>query len=378
MVELGLLLFVIAGSVTAFVFQGVAIYLALAMPALDPAAPAAPGPRPKVSVVIAARNEELDLPSCLDDLLAQDHPDLEIIVVDGASTDRTREVALARAPQVRLIEEPPLPQGWVGKNWACDVGYRASSGEWILFTDADMRYQPTTVRASVEWAEREQADLATLAPTLVATGFWERVVLPFYAQMVLTYFRTPRVNLPRSRAAMANGQFTLVRREAYERVGGHSGIRSSVLEDVRLAQRFREAGLKLRVAWAPELLSTRMYRDRAEMFEGLLKNVHGLRFSAARQGAFFAGLVAFFWLPFGVLPLGILWGLPLLALWGGVLIFALFAKHVALAHGLRMGAAWGLTFPIAVGFYLVLLATSIGRGLRRRPLEWKGRTYAIE
>ncbi|HEV2165646.1 MAG TPA: glycosyltransferase [Thermoplasmata archaeon] len=379
MVELWLLAVVLAGSLAALLFQGVAILLALEMPKLGPP-PSTPGPRayPPVSVVIAARNEELDLPGCLDDLVAQDYPGLEIVVVDGGSTDRTREIAKARAPRVRLVEEPPLPEGWVGKNWACDVGYRATSADWVLFTDADLRYHPTAVRATVEWAEREAADLATLAPRIETVGFWEKVVMPFYAQMVLTYFRTPHVNRAGSRAAMANGQYTLVRRSAYERVGGHAAIRSAVLEDVRLAQRFRAAGLRLRVAWAPDLLSTRMYRDRREMFEGLLKNVHGPRFSGARQAAFFAGLVGFFWLPFAVLPLGLLWGLPALALWGAILDLALFAKHAAFARGLRASAQYGLAFPIAVGFYLVLVAASLARGLRGRPLEWKGRAYPIE
>jgi chlorobactene glucosyltransferase len=374
-----LLLVVLAGSLAAFLFQGYAIVMALGMPRLDPPVGGpGPGPWPRVSVVIAARNEELDLPATLDDLLAQDYPGLEIIVVDGGSTDGTRALAAARAPRVTLIEEPPLPAGWVGKSWACDVGFRASRGEWLLFSDADMRYHPATLRACVAWAQAEGASLATLAPRFESVGFWEKVVLPFYAQMVLTYFRTPRVNRPDSKAAMANGQFTLVRRADYEAVGGHRAVRSMVLEDVALARRFRAAGLTMRVAWAPELLTTRMYRDRQEMFEGLLKHAHGLRFSAARQGAFLAGLIGFFWLPLGVLPLGLAAGVPWLAAWGGVLYLALFGKHVALARGLKSPAVYGLLFPVAVGFYVALVLTSIGRGLRGRPLEWKGRAYALE
>ncbi len=378
MVDLAILLLIFGLSFVALLFQGVAIVLALQMPRLDPVGPLGPGPLPSLSVVIAARNEELDLGPCLDDLLAQGYPDLEIVVVDGASTDRTREVAQARAPRVRLIEEPPVPEGWVGKNWACDLGAKATHGEFVLFLDADVRLERTAVRAAVEWALREKAELATLAPRFETGSFWERVILPFYAQMVLTYFRTPRVNRPDSRAAMANGQFTLVRREGYERVGGHAAVRFAVLEDVALARRYRTAGLPMRVAWAPDLLSTRMYRDRHEMFEGLLKNVHGVDFSAGRQLAFLAGLVGLFWLPLAVLPLGLIWGSTALAAWGAVLYFALFGKHLAMAHGLRTPTAYGLLFPVAVGFYVVLVATSLWRGLAGRPLEWKGRRYALE
>ena len=134
----------------------------------------------------------------------------------------------------------------------------------------------------------------------------------------------------------------------------------------------------MRVAWAPELVVTRMYRDRHEMFEGLLKNVHGIRFSLVRQLAFFAGLVGFFYLPLLVLPLGLLEGSLLLAATGVLLYAALFAKHIGFARGTGSDGRYGLLFPLAVGFYLVLVVTSIARGLARRPVAWKGRTYPIE
>jgi chlorobactene glucosyltransferase len=365
-------------SVGVLVYQGIAIALAYQMPRLERPAPARGRSYPSLSVVVAARNEELDLPRCLDGLLAQDYPGLEIVTVDGGSTDRTREEALARAPRVRLIEEPPLPDGWVGKNWACDEGFRAASGDWILFTDADMVYDPTVVRAAFEWGEGENADLVTLAPRMTMVGRWERIVMPMYIQMVLTYFRTPHVNRDGSRAAMANGQFTLVRRTAYERVGGHRAIRGAVLEDVRLAQEFRRSGLRLRVAYAPDLLSTRMYRDRHEMFEGLLKTIHGTRFSAVRQLGFLAGLVVFFWLPLALLPLAVWWGSVPLAGMGAFLWVALFGKHAAFSHGVGASAADGLLFPVAIGFYAVVVVLSIVRGLRRAPLVWKGRSYPLD
>jgi chlorobactene glucosyltransferase len=370
------LLLVAAGAV--LVYQGFAILLAYRMTRLDPPPPDGLPATGRVSAIIAARNEELDLGACLDSLLQQDYPDLEILVVDGGSTDGTRDVARARGPRVRLIEEPPLPDGWVGKNWACHVGAQAATGTYLLFTDADVRYHPTAVRATVRWAEREGAALATLAPRFEAVGFWEKVVLPFYAQMVLTYFRTPRVNLAHSRAAMANGQFMMLRRTAYDRVGGHAAIRSAVLEDVRLAQEFRAAGLPMRVAWAPELLTTRMYRDRHEMFEGLLKNIHGTRFSVGRQLGFLAGVIALFWLPLLLLPLGWFVGSLALTAAGAFLYLALFAKHAGFARGLRLDPVYGLLFPLAVGFYVVLLTTSMARGIARRPIAWKGREYRLE
>ncbi len=378
MLPLWVAVLLLLGGLGALLYQGLAVVLAEAMPKLEPAPPRG-GPSPgRVSVVIAARNEEEDLPGCLDAFLAQDYPDLEILVVDGGSTDGTREVARARAPRVTLLEEPPLPPGWVGKSWACSTGAGRTSGAFLLFADADVRLDPSAVRRSVEWAEEERADLVSLAPRLEAVGPWERVVLPFMAQVILTYFRTPRVNHDGSRTAMANGQYLLVRRTAYDAVGGHAAVRGAVLEDVRLAQEFRRQGRRLRVAWAPRLAVTRMYRSRAEMFEGLLKNIHGTRFSLSRQVGFFAGLVGFYYLPLALLPIGAFYGVPSLVALGAILWVGLFAKHVGFARTLTGHGAWGLLFPVAVAFYLALLLASIRNGLARRPIAWKGRTYVRE
>ena len=275
------------------------------------------------------------------------------------------------------FDEDPLPRGWVGKNWACWTGARSTGGEWLLFLDADVRTHPAAVRTVVTWAESEHADLASISPKVEMVGFWERLVMPFFTQMVLTYFRAPRTNRDTSRSAIANGQFLLVRREAYQRVGGHSAIRSYVLEDVVLARRLRTAGARLRIAHAPELATTRMYRTPSEMFEGLLKNVHGSEFSAPRMVGFLAGLVGLFLLPLLVLPVGILTGSLLLTGIGAFLWVALFGKHVGFAHGVGAPAVYGLLYPVAVGYYLVLVATSLVRGARRQPIAWKGRTYDV-
>ncbi|HYA70375.1 MAG TPA: glycosyltransferase family 2 protein [Thermoplasmata archaeon] len=365
-------------SVGVLLYQGFALLLAVQLFRLEPAPPSpTPEALPRVSVVIAARNEELDLPATLDSLLAQDYPNFEILVVEDQSTDRTGEVIDARAPRVRRVNPPPLPEGWVGKSWACWNGAAAATGEWILFMDADVRLHPTAVRTVVEWAQRERADLATIAPKVEMRSFWERLVLPFYMQIVLTYFRTPHVNRPRSKTAMANGQFWLTPRSVYYELGGHQAIRSIVLEDIAIARRYRAAGRVLRVAWTPRLAETRMYRSRHEMFEGLLKNVHGTEFSAARMIAQIAGLVGLFLLPLGLLPLGLAVGSLPLSSMGAFLYVALFGKHFVFARAVGSPAVYGLLYPIAVGFYVVLLATSLGRGLLGKPVTWKGRGYPM-
>jgi chlorobactene glucosyltransferase len=375
---LGLVVGVVAAAVLVLLYQGAALWLAREMPRLDPAPSGqGAGGAGAVGVVIAARDEEDDLPGALDSLLAQDLPLREIVVVDGGSKDRTRERVRAYAPRVRLVDEPPLPAGWVGKNWACWTGAQATNAPWLLFVDADVRLDRAAVRTTIAWAERESAALATLAPRVEMVGFWERVVLPLYVQFVLTTFRAPHVNRPTSRTAMANGQYWLVRRSDYLALGGHRAVRGTVLEDVAIARRFRAAGRTLRVAWAPGLATTRMYRYRREMFEGILKNVHGTRFSAARQTGFLAGLVGLFWLPLAVLPFGLLLGSVPLTVTGAVLWIALFGKHVAFARAVGAPAAYGLAYPLAIGFYVVVVATSLARGIRGGSVSWKGRAYAL-
>ncbi len=365
-------------AVVVLLYQGFALVLARQMPRLDPA-PAGPirTDAPTVSVVIAARDEETDLPATLDGVLAQDYPSLEVVVVDGGSRDGTARIADARAPRVRRVEEPPLPAGWVGKNWGCAVGAASTDGPWLLFLDADVRLHRSAMRTVIDWAEREGAALASIAPRVETVGFWERVVLPFYVQMVLTYFRAPHANRVRSRAAIANGQCWLVRRREYEALGGHAAVRGMVLEDVALARRARAAGRPIRIAWAPEIATTRMYRDRREMFEGILKNAHGTRFSSARQLGFLAALIGLFWLPLGLLPFAVAVGSVPLAALGALLVVALFGKHAAFAHAVGTPAAYGLLYPLAVGFYVAVVVVSLRRGRRGGTVRWKGREYPM-
>ena len=361
-------------SAATLLYQGYAILLGYQMTPVNPGTFPVPEGTP-VAVVIAARNEADEIGRCLEALVASRLRPAEIVVVDGGSTDGTAAVA-ARFPGVRVLPEPPLPDGWIGKNWACETGARATSAPFVLFLDADVRIHPDAIGQAVGWAEAEHADLVTYATRIEMEGFWERVVMPFYTQMVLTYFRAPRVNRPGSRAAMANGQFLLVRRRAYEAIGGHASVAGAIVEDVALARRFRDAGRPMRVGWAPDLAVTRMYRDRHELFEGLLKTAADNDFSALRQLALIGGLVGFFFLPLAVAPAAFaLRSLPLEVV-GGFLWIALFGKHVAFARAVRGPGAYGLLYPLAAAFFLAVLVVALARGLAGRPTVWKGRSYA--
>jgi Glycosyl transferase family 2 len=379
MLALWVVVLLVAAAVLALAYQGAAIVLAYEMPRLDPAPPeTVTGPRPRVSVIVAARNEEDQLPATLDALEGQDYPNLEILVVEDGSTDRTREIIDARAPRVRRLDPPPLPPGWVGKNWACWTGAKAATGEWLLFLDADVRTHPASVRSVLDWAVRERADLASVAARIETVGFWERVVLPFFVQLTLLVFRAPHVNRDRSKRAMANGQFWLARHATYFELGGHEAVKGVVQEDVAIARRYRAAGRRLRITWAPELAVTRMYQDRHEMFEGLLKNLSGRDHGSARLTADIAGLTGFYLVPLGLLPFALATGSLVLTGLGAFLYVALFGKHIAFSRSLGTPGRYGLLYPLAVGFFIVLFATGISRHVRRQPVQWKGRPYPIQ
>ena len=370
-VELLLLLLAVA----VLLYQGMAILFAYQMPKLTPD----PGPVPSrgPGVVIAARNEALDLPGTLDALLSQTVQLPEVVVVDGGSTDGTPDVVRGYGRGVRLLEEPPLPDRWVGKSWACWNGAESTQGEWILFLDADVRLDPRAVATLLRWARSEEADLASIGTRIDMEGAWERIVLPLYVQLVLTHFRSPHVNRPSSSAAVANGQVLLVRRATYEVLGGHAAIHEDLIEDVALAERFRAAGRRLRFAYGPDLARTRMYRSQEEMFEGLLKTVHGNRYSTGRQLGRLVGMVGLFLLPLGLLPLGLLTGDLALSAMGAFLYVALFGKHVAFARATGARARDGLLYPVAVAYYVRLLGASMRRGLGVGSVSWKGREYRL-
>lgn len=368
--------------VVILVGQGVSVVLALKMPSLHPP-DVGDVPRPiSVSVIIPARNEEECIGDLLDDLAKQDFTSrgggsMEIIVVDGASSDGTAEVARRHGIRPLVVEEPPLPSGWVGKNWGCETGQKVAKGELLLFLDADVRLSPEAVRAAAVTQINESADMVTFAARVVMDGFWEHAVLPLYTQFVLTYFRPHRVNRKYRREAMANGQFMLMSREGYSKVGGHASIRGYVLEDVRMAQRVKEEGGNIRIAWTPEMVTTRMYADTGEMYEGISKNIAGTSFSLARQLFFVSALFLLFLSPFVVLALSLIFQS---LIWLSVSLIAITLttlKQAAFQNAIRAPPGYALTYPLAICFYLAMLGRSIRVGLTKGSVTWKGREYPV-
>ena len=233
-----------------------------------------PDPAPRVSVIVPARNEEKNISRCLKSLLEQDYPNLEIIVVDDRSTDRTGalvDVFRERDDRVRKVVGAPLKDGWLGKSHAAHQGFREATGEWLLFVDADTWLHPRGVSACMGHVLEGRVDMLSLYPHFVCESFWEKVIQPAVGRMILISGPVDFVNSP-SRIfrmfAMAIGQFLLFRRSVYQAVGGHEAIRGRVVEDVELARAVKHAGYRLNFLYGIDVLNTRMYKTFTELWRG--------------------------------------------------------------------------------------------------------------
>jgi len=237
-----------------------------------------PRTRRRVSLLIPARDEALNLPETLPLMLAQGAH--EVIVLDDGSTDATPEI-LAGFRGLRCVRGRPLPEGWTGKNWACHQLARAATGDVMVFTDADVYWEPGALAALLAFAERRDAVYASVWPRQRTETFFERLAVPTIDMILLGLLPYPLVTGTSDALFSAgNGQCMMWTRSAYLQVGGHAAFRGEVLEDVRMGQKAKGRGLKLALALGGDLLSTRMYRTPGALLEGFAKSIvaaHGSR-----------------------------------------------------------------------------------------------------
>ena len=231
-----------------------------------------PASLPDVSLLLAVRNEESNLRACLERLLAQNYPSLEIIVINDRSVDRTAEIlqefAQAYPGRLRLLESPPLPQGWTGKNWAIHHGIPHAQGEWLLFTDADTRHEPWALTSAVTHAEKKGFDLVTLSPRCLTEGFWEKTLQPTAIGYLAHWFPFPQVNDPQNSLVFGNGQFFLIRKKVYHALGGHEKVKGELLEDFALVREAKKQGRRIQAAIGTQIYGTRMYDSFAGIWRG--------------------------------------------------------------------------------------------------------------
>jgi GT2 family glycosyltransferase len=350
-------------------------------------APDHPPSPPLISILIPARNEERSIGRCVSAALAQSYPQIEVVVVDDGSTDRTGAILAGVAdPRLRVLAGRPLPPGWVGKCNACQQLSDAASGAWLLFLDADTVAEPDLAAALLASSTARRLDLLTIFPFLELGTFWERVILPPFLALIMALFPFEEMERPdvRPNQVLANGQCIFVRREAYAQAGGHAAVRGEVLEDVRLAQTICAAGYRVGIAEGMAYLRVRMYTSGREVAEGLMKNAAaGYRSGGGRSMWAMARLILAAFGPPWIIAVGLV-GLMLRAqgvAWaalagGGITLLAAVALRSALYRRLyRQPAAYGLLWPFGLLCYLMIAGVGMWRVRSGRGVTWKGRTY---
>jgi len=369
---------------------------------LDAHSAAVPPDAPMVSVIIPARNEAANIERCLRSVLASTYTPLEVIVVDDHSTDGTGNIARRIAEEdarvqrggdervpagerarVQVISAPDLPDGWFGKQWACHTAAQRARGELLCFTDADTTHGPELLARSVNALRVRGSALFTVAGHQEAVSFWEKAIQPFVFAILLSRFGGTE-GMSRSTRPLdkiANGQYLLITREAYNASGGHETVRSHVAEDLRLAQTFTTLGLPVHMELAQHHLSTRMYTSLGEIRRGWGKNVY-----AAGRDTFPLGPVTGRIFPF-IFPLpGLVPLIPLVflllgaldVLGPGALLFGSVATVATLLFWMgvyaysRLNPLWAFCFPLAAIVFSAISAEAAWRGNR---VSWKGRAY---
>lgn len=335
-----------------------------------PATP--PVASPFVSIIIPARNEARSIERTLRAFLAQDYPNFEVILVDDRSTDGTGDLARALGdPRLTVIAGEETPPGWLGKPWALQQGSRAARGELLLFVDADVHYEPAALRAAVAHIEREPGiAMLALLPHFEMHGFWENVAMPALAMFAFSVLPSWLSNRTRFAVlAVGAGTGNLVRRDAYERRGGHEALKDAVVDDVGLARLLRRGGEVTEAVRADELISVRMYHGAGEILRGFTKNA----FAVVNRS--YVAAVPFLLVNFvvGLLPYALALTGDRFAIATVILIAVVRTLVFAVLRYPLVYAIVGQPFMAA--FWLAIFVRSMWLTGVRRELEWRGRTY---
>jgi chlorobactene glucosyltransferase len=346
-----------------------------------------PGPLPKISVIIPARNEERNIGNCLRHILKQNYSHYEVIVVDDRSTDETPGIIDGfkknSSVPLRSVRVEKLPPGWTGKNYAMFAGSRIAAGEWLLFTDADTTHQPESLLTAYSTASDKKLDFLTLAPETESKSFWEKTIQPLASSSLAIWFSPEKINDPRSEVVLANGQFIFVKKEAYEKTGGSEAVKEEVVEDVALAKKMKALGFRVAFLNGTRLYSTRMYNSLKEIRVGWKRIL--LYLFNKNIPAMLHKIFLFFF--FSLLPYAVLASEIALKFTGsahfqpGAFYLSLFLCGLISVvrfignKTVRSNPWYGLLHPLGSAVLVWILLCCIGRVVFNRPSVWRGQQY---
>ncbi|MDW8240001.1 MAG: glycosyltransferase [Acidobacteriota bacterium] len=346
-----------------------------------------------VTVLIPARNEQENIRACLEAVLQQDYPILEIIVIDDASTDQTGAIVEQMQQRHQLIQlvknNGPLP-GWLGKNYALYRGAQQARGDYLLFLDADVRLSPDCLRTAMHYALKYDADMLTIFPVVICVGFWEKVIMPIYGEIFLWSliplvqpFKRLRAHHPSKPVAF--GGFLLFKKQTYDCIGGHERVKSSIIEDVELARVVKRSGYRLNtLLGGPRLLTARMYQHLGHLWEGISKSISGLTVWQLLLGIYVCFSV--FVLPWLALPLVLFDGF--LSEWSTMSVWALALSALTclvalvsrwhLAKAASMDGSYAYLQPLGGLVLMAMFLETTWRVLSGKGATWKGRRVSLD
>jgi glycosyltransferase involved in cell wall biosynthesis len=329
----------------------------------------------RITAIVPARDEEATIEVCVRSLARQVEI-AEIFVVNDGSTDRTAEIVrglMAELENLKLLEAPEIPAGWLGKNHANWEGAKHGSSRWLLFTDADAELLDGAAAGALRIAQENSAALVSFSPEQITRSWYEKALIPFVYYRLAKHFPYEAVRDAGSDVAAANGQFLMIRRDVYDEVGGHKSVAGEVLEDVALAKRVKAAGRRIWFGAGAGVVRVRMYRSFGAMWEGWKKNLYLL--VGGTPGAVYRELFSVVpWIPFALLLLGL--KVPIALVAGAGL---LLARHAVYASTLLRNQFRGidiLYYMPAVLLYASVLWASY-RAHARGVVEWKGRRISV-
>lgn len=343
---------------------------------------------PRVSVLVAAKDEQENIETCVRTLVAQDYPAFEVVVADDRSADRTPAIlaGLQREFPTRLkvLTIRSIEEGWFGKCHAMRAAIRASdpASEWVLMTDADCRFTSRqALRRGVEETLGSESDFLTVIPQLDAPSWWERFLQPICALVLMYWFQPERVNDPRKPTAYANGAFMLMSRRCYDAIGGHEAVRDQMNEDIQLARGAKERGWRLRVVENEGLYRTRMYATFGQARRGWSRIFSGALRTPVKVGAAVVLVFAFALLPFPATVVSAFsfatvttMGKVSLAVWA----VALLAEQMVVwrLYGMmKVGRAWSLLYPAAAMVVVGMLISALLKTMGATSTTWRNTTY---
>ncbi len=332
---------------------------------------------PFVSILIPARDEEKRIGPCLEGLLKQDYPSYEVIVLDDRSTDTTLNLVrdwAKRNSRLRVIKGKELPEGWVGKPWACWQLSQKAEGDWIFYTDADTWHLPETLKRTVQMAEEKDADVLTLLTRQETRTWLESLVIPVMAYTLLAFLPT-RWSLRKesffSKFAGVSGQFIFIKRKVYEDFGGHQTVKNEIVEDLNFGKQVVRRGYRLVVGNGSDFSYCRMYLNAKEVWWGFSKN-----FFPATGFSFLFFLNAMWVLILnGAAPFAVLaWGPRSILFWPGlILCLAVLWVRFRQAVQYKMSLGSILFHPLGCLIFAVIGLNSV-RWFWFGGGHWKGRT----